>query len=739
MPSLDVAINALRASTGAKQFDDAVRKIQRGSKDVDRSVKQNDTSMNKLGFSLNRVALGLVSVATAYKGLRLAQGAVREFALFESQLANVSTMLSQQTMHYLPLYRKDLQGLAQEFGQSTAVLSKGLYDILSASIKASDAISVLKVSSKAAIGGLTSTAVAADAITTILNAYGLEASQAERVSDILFATVKSGKLTFEELGSTIGKVVSIAASAGLSLEQVAAAVATMTRNGIDADTAMTSLKGIITTFLSPTKESIDVAKKYGLELKASTLETLGLTGAMELLKNATEEDTAAIFSNVRALLGASATRKNITALMKDYELQLNSAGAAQEAFNKNANTLSIALAKNREEWAALKVTIGEGIAPALQTWLVGFSAFIKEWQIGFAAITHDAKVLAELNKAGLHPTQENFEFIDQMLKTDDVINKLDNSTKRIINTFTALDEARKKPFDIKAGVDIDKPAIISPEESDEAKKFAAEQAEAYRRLYDDLGVISQQSYEHRLKLIAMEGMEYKKFIDDKVLLMEWFNSRKLELDREQAIQGDNFQAGFTASLEKMQEDMASWGEIGAQSAQNMKSAFSEAIKSMVMQGATLKEAMHGFAMSMLSSFIDVIAQMIAMKTLAAAFGVSPVGIGAGGLPSAKGNIFRGGVKAYQKGGLITHPTVFPMANGGVGLAGEAGTEGIFPIARDAQGNLGVKNTGEESKQPIKIVNVVDPSQFEEFLNTGAGERAIINIMQRNREGANLFL
>jgi phage-related minor tail protein len=47
----------------------------------------------------------------------------------------------------------------------------------------------------------------------------------------------------------------------------------------------------------------------------------------------------------------------------------------------------------------------------------------------------------------------------------------------------------------------------------------------------------------------------------------------------------------------------------------------------------------------------------------------------------------------QGGALIRSPTYFPMANGGTALAGEAGQEAIFPLARDSRGRLGLVGGG----------------------------------------------
>mgnify|MGYP001185166474 CR=1 FL=1 len=73
----------------------------------------------------------------------------------------------------------------------------------------------------------------------------------------------------------------------------------------------------------------------------------------------------------------------------------------------------------------------------------------------------------------------------------------------------------------------------------------------------------------------------------------------------------------------------------------------------------------------------------------------PFGNFLGGLfKNADGNAFvNGKVKKYAYGGIVNRPTLFPMANGGVGLMGEAGSpEAILPLRRGANGKLGVQSS-----------------------------------------------
>lgn len=309
---------------------------------------------------------------------------------FEAELAQVSTMLDDVTMHYMPEYKKGLQALAVEFGEATNTLSKGLYDILSASIDPAKALDVLAVSAKAAVAGITDTGVAADAITTILNSYGLRAEDAGKVSDQLFAIVKRGKTTFAELAPAIGMAAATANMAGFSFEDLGASIATVTRAGINTHQAMTSIVGILKAFLKPQEKALIAAKKFGLELNTNTLRTIGLTGVMEKLKDATSEELAAIFGSIRGLKGIAAALGDVEGYLIDYELMMNSAGLAQTAFEKQSETLKFQLGRVKQSFAMMFVEIGTKFIPILKAVsgvLVKVVGAMKKWMDAHPGIT----------------------------------------------------------------------------------------------------------------------------------------------------------------------------------------------------------------------------------------------------------------------------------------------------------------------------------------------------------------
>ncbi len=94
---------------------------------------------------------------------------------------------------------------------------------------------------------------------------------------------------------------------------------------------------------------------------------------------------------------------------------------------------------------------------------------------------------------------------------------------------------------------------------------------------------------------------------------------------------------------------------------------------------------------------------------------------------AHGAVFSGGeVVPMARGGIISNPTLFPMARG-VGLMGEAGPEAVVPLTRTSQGDLGVK----ASPINLRLINAFDDGHLDRYLNGGNGERAVLNVIQRN--------
>lgn len=292
----------------------------------------------------------------------------KAFADFEQQMANVATVLERPKEH-MESFNKGIQKMSVEFGESTETLSKGLYDILSASIAPSKAMDILGVSSKAAKAGLTTTAIAADAITTILNSYGMSAEKAADVSDWLFKVVLRGKITFEELASQIGNTASLSHTAGLSLDEVGGFISTLTKNGVKGSVAMTGLNAVIKSFLKPSEEAAKTAAEVGFKLDGTTLKTKGLVGVFNQLAGLPPDVIAKLFPDIDALKGVLPAMNNLKAFGEDVAAMAGRAGSTETAYQQMSGTIVATMARVRESVVSVFTAIGEAMSESTKEFL----------------------------------------------------------------------------------------------------------------------------------------------------------------------------------------------------------------------------------------------------------------------------------------------------------------------------------------------------------------------------------
>jgi len=349
----------------------AANEVRAGKAYVEVGVRDKlDAGLRRAQARLNAFAAGAQQLGASMlrAGTVLAAPlvlAVKVFADFERQMANVSTMLDRPA-ESMGRFRDELRKMAVEFGEGTDALAGGLYDILSASVAPEKALGVLRVAVRAAKAGLSDTKTAADAITTVLNAYGLSAERAGEVSDILFQTVRRGKTTFGELAPQIGQVASVAASAGVSFAQLSAFLALLTRNGVKTENAVTAVKQVVLSFLKPADEAAAYARQLGFAMDSATLKSQGLAAVFQRIAGLPPDAIARLFPNARAITGVIPALRSISELAEDVGAMEQSAGATEAAWSKMSRTAAQSFAELRRAAEDALIGIGEALAPMVQ-------------------------------------------------------------------------------------------------------------------------------------------------------------------------------------------------------------------------------------------------------------------------------------------------------------------------------------------------------------------------------------
>ena len=170
-------------------------------------------------------------------------------------------------------------------------------------------------------------------------------------------------------------------------------------------------------------------------------------------------------------------------------------------------------------------------------------------------------------------------------------------------------------------------------------------------------------------------------------------------------------AGFDSALRRMRESLAATGADVAVLERGLSKGLRRAFDGVVFDGMKLSDALETVARSMVQTTYSA-----AIKPVTDHFGgLIAKGVGnlfGGLLPFADGAGFaQGRVMPFASGGIVSGPTRFPM-RGGIGLMGEAGPEAIMPLARGADGKLGVRAAAGRAVTVVMNVSTPDVAGFQ---------------------------
>ena len=230
-------------------------------------------------------------------------------------------------------------------------------------------IKILEAATKAATGGLADNQAVTEVLVKTLNAYGMSGTQAYEVTDSISKAVELGNQEWSDYTSQLGRVVSMAALAGVSLDEMNAFIAAATKNGATAEVAFTGLSSVLTQLLQPTKESKDAAAKLNVQWNLMGLQTKGLGGLMKELAVAIDKDkeaAARMVGPTEAMRGAFAAASKDG---KDFEGILKQLGDASGKTDADFQTMKGSLENTFKaldtSFKNLSEALGKAFGPTL--------------------------------------------------------------------------------------------------------------------------------------------------------------------------------------------------------------------------------------------------------------------------------------------------------------------------------------------------------------------------------------
>lgn len=326
-------------------------------------------SLGSMTVAAGNLIADLVKTASSQL-MNLAQSAIQTGSLYETSLAKVGTIADLGKLSIQQL-GDQITATSNSMGIAATDIAEATYQAISAGQDTANAVAFAGQAAKLAAAGFTSTTSAVDILTTALNAYGLSADQADHVSDVLLTTQNLGKTSVDELSSSMGRVIPLAAAYNVSVENLSSGLAVMTANGIATAEATTYTKSML-------NELGDTGSTVGKILQAETgksfaqlnAEGKSLGDVLQILYDNVDGDSTAfagLWSSVEAGTGALSLASGGADKFNGVLAQMvDSAGATDTAYQTMTDTFQHSMESLQTTAENLSISLFDAMEPGLK-------------------------------------------------------------------------------------------------------------------------------------------------------------------------------------------------------------------------------------------------------------------------------------------------------------------------------------------------------------------------------------
>lgn len=373
--------------------EDAYPRLDQQSRKLGKSTQTLGGRMAELGNIVTGIesgfALAARAAATAKRAFDAVSAPVGLAIDFEQQFAQVKTLTDQAGKDL----ERGLLDLAERVPQTAGDITQAAYQAISAGIDPTEAVQFLDAASKTAVAGATSLTTAVDLLTSAANAYKVQGIDAARASDVLFATVRQGKTTVDELAQSIGQAAPAAAQFGVRIEELGAAAAVLTKQGLSTAEAMTRINALTKAIVNPSQAAAKKLRALGVEFGATALKSKGLTAILQDLRAKTEGNDEALatlfqrFEATQAVVGLLGD--GLKGYATDLKVITDSAGQTSRANAIMADTVQGAIDRFNALKEGVLREVGQELLPVFNAGLSELAAWVDENRDEIVAFARD--------------------------------------------------------------------------------------------------------------------------------------------------------------------------------------------------------------------------------------------------------------------------------------------------------------------------------------------------------------
>lgn len=332
-------------------------------------------------LNINTIALtgSTIALGSALAGAGAAAAVLFAGKDFNIELAKMSTLLADATTNsaqfsaMLDNAANSAVRLAGEFNMGTVDVIKAFKEALSSGIESVDLERFTRQAATLATSLGTGLSESANILTSFKDSYQLTVGDMSKVNDLLFNVVNVGKVNVNELVNNFGRLLPVGKAAGVSLEDLGAGVALLTRRGMTASQSITSMIQVINGLVSPSNKAQKELDALGIATGDAAFKTKSLVQVIDEISLKTGDSGSILgklFEEERARRGITALTDGVDLLGK-LRKAMDETGTASVAADRAMDTFWTHLG---QKWTSIYGEVqkaGSGLANLIDTAMFG--------------------------------------------------------------------------------------------------------------------------------------------------------------------------------------------------------------------------------------------------------------------------------------------------------------------------------------------------------------------------------
>lgn len=412
-----------QAESLANEYEKSQQKLYQYRGELSEAIKTQYSQYSvaaRLGSGLTQVGNSLTTISEKTRGMTMAIGtgfavSVKSAVEFEDGMRTIQALIADDvpankmtsTMNTLSSAVKQY---ATDYGISTADIIDGMQEMIRRGYNVNQTMEAMPHVLQASKASGEAFGTVMHSTTAILEQFNLKAKDTQRVTDSLTFVANKTAADFSSLGVAMEYVGPMASTAGISLEQTAAAIGLLSQRGIEGEKAGTNLRNILTALVKPTDSQAAAFEKLGISTEDFKAGAISLADVLDLARTNTEGLTgaqkAALYSQAVGKTGQAGFNALIAQggdalrnLTKETE---NAKGSTERMANSMMQSSKNQLAKAKAQIEVLGIEIGEELLPTINNLLKDGEKVI-DWFRKLSPETKEAAVKFALATAAISP------------------------------------------------------------------------------------------------------------------------------------------------------------------------------------------------------------------------------------------------------------------------------------------------------------------------------------------------